>query len=328
MTDLNLAEWIPCNIAWDGVTPMVEWVYYAEPRYPEPFFSETLERSMQRPFNVLFRQRTSMETLERWAERSPGIPPAGFIFHVSRCGSTLITNLLGTLPSVLKISEAAPIDALLRARMRNPQISEAALASWLRALVSALGQRREEQQSRLFIKFDAWNTVNLSVIKAAFPEVPWIFVYRDPVEVMVSALRHRGAHMVPMALPPALFGMEIMESVQIPTEQFGARVLKAIYEAGLQGHSLGKSLLINYTELPNAVTQQIAPFFGCEPGAQENEAMREESLNDAKNRAIFVPDSEQKQKDASVQVREAAQQWVYPIYEQLEAKRLKLQDLT
>ena len=36
---------------------------------------------------------------------------------------------------------------------------------------------------------DALPSKQLPLFRAAFPKTPWIFIYRDPVEVMVSLLR-------------------------------------------------------------------------------------------------------------------------------------------
>ena len=40
--------------------------------------------------------------------------PSGFIFHMSRCGSTVISQMLAALAEHVVVSEAGPIDALAR----------------------------------------------------------------------------------------------------------------------------------------------------------------------------------------------------------------------
>ncbi len=324
MTHQDFRDWIPCQLAWDGDTPLIEWAYFPETRYQEPFFGQTIDGCLKRPFNLLFRRKTNLYALLAWAAKSPGITPTGFIFHVSRCGSTLVSNLLGNLPSALKISEASPLDSVIRIKERFPGISEAEHLALLRALVGALDQRRTEDQTRLFIKFDAWNTHHLPLLRAAFPEVPWVFVYRNPVEVLVSGLRTRGAHMIPLAVPPGLFGMTLPEAAQLSPEQYGARVLASTYAAGLQNHLPGKSVLVNHSQLPQAVWTTIAPAFGLDLTSEERAHMEQESQTHAKSRFIFESDSEQKRREASDAIREAARQWIDPVYERLEAAR-KLQ---
>ncbi len=70
-------------------------------------------------------------------------------------------------------------------------------SSWLRGMLSALGQRRNGDEKKFFVKFDSWHTINLPLIRRAFPDVPWIFLYRDPLEVMVSQLRQGALNTVP-----------------------------------------------------------------------------------------------------------------------------------
>ena len=51
---------------------------------------------------------------------------------------------------------------------------------------------------------DAWQIHSLPLIRAAFPDTPWVFVYRDPLEVMVSQLARPGTLNIPGALDPEI----------------------------------------------------------------------------------------------------------------------------
>ncbi|MXR28952.1 sulfotransferase family protein, partial [Pseudomonas sp. PICF6] len=66
----------------------------------------------------------------------------------------------------------------------------------LRGLMSAYGQRRRGMEQRLVIKLDAWNIGELALLRECFPDTPWLFVYRDPLEIAVSHWRRPGMHMV------------------------------------------------------------------------------------------------------------------------------------
>jgi hypothetical protein len=52
-------------------------------------------------------------------------------------------------------------------------------------MVAALGQARAGE-TRLFLKLDCWHMRDLPLFRRAFPNTPWVFLYRDPVEVLVS----------------------------------------------------------------------------------------------------------------------------------------------
>src|SRR2546427_4873978 len=192
-----LDGWIPVRLYWREGKPMVDWCYLGRRRFADSFFEQTLGECLRQPFNLLFRHQTPIEVLGQWNELRPGLKPTGFIFHMSRCGSTLISQMLAALPGNIVISEARPIDSTLRAQFHAADITNEQKIAWFQWMISALGQQRLGKEKHFFIKFDAWNVSELPLIRRAFPAVPWIFVYRDPVEVMVSQLNHRGVHIVP-----------------------------------------------------------------------------------------------------------------------------------
>ena len=189
MSGLRFDGWVPFRLYWQAGEPGVEWVYMGANRFSDPFFEDTTYFEVQTPFNSLFRFRTPFEALADWQAVSPGLKPAGFVFHLSRCGSTLITRMLASLPQNLVLSEPGLLDRALRAHERAPEAPLAQRVMWLQWLVSALGQPRTGLEQRLFIKFDPRNIIDFPLLRLAFPDVPWIFVDRDPVEVMVSNLR-------------------------------------------------------------------------------------------------------------------------------------------
>ena len=322
LTDITLLErWVPARVYWNANTPIVDWCYLGRRRFEHPFFEQTISDALNEPFNLLFRHQTPIEVLGQWSEARPGLRPTGFIFHMSRCGSTLISQLLASLPRAVVISEAPPLDSVLRAHHRSSRISEEQRIDWFRWMVSALGQRIRGKEDYFFIKFDAWNVTELPIIRRAFPDVPWIFNYRDPVEVLVSQMNHRGAHMIPGLINPTLFGMSFEEIVTVEPEEYGARVLRAICEAGLHHHRLGSGLLINYNQLPEETWGSISRIFHLYCGDAEIELMKNAATRDAKNPAMaFKRDSTRKQQ-ANERVREAARKWVLPIYEELERAR-------
>src|SRR5258708_37436366 len=86
--------WVPIGVEWRDGRPEIDWCLAGGERFLEPFFGDTLRRLVARPFNKVFRRRTSIEALEVWADRRPGLVPSGFIFHMSRCGSTLAAQMV------------------------------------------------------------------------------------------------------------------------------------------------------------------------------------------------------------------------------------------
>ncbi|HEX8529028.1 MAG TPA: hypothetical protein VF646_03365 [Cytophagales bacterium] len=319
----ELLGWVPIRLYRQDAQPMVDWCYLGEKRFTEPFFDDTINGCLRHPFNALFRHRTPIRKLAEWEREQPGIPPTGFIFHLSRCGSTLIAQMLAALPGHVVVAEAHPLDQALRAHLDDPGVTDDQRITWLRGLVSALGQPRAGGETRYFVKFDSWSTLALPLIRRAFPDVPWLFVYRDPVEVMASHRQRPGVHLVPGLLPPGLFSLDRESALAMPVDEYGARVLAAICGAALAGYGEGGGMLINYTQLPQAVFTTITGFFGFRCSPEEEEAMRSVTQVDVKNPAFpFAADAEAKQRRAGDALRRELEQWAMPWYRQLEALRL------
>jgi hypothetical protein len=329
MNIAQLAGWLPIRVYWPDATasaqPMVDWLYLGERRLTEPFFEQTITSQLRYPFHLLFRHQTTMETLEELREQRPGLPPRGFIFHMSRCGSTLISQMLAALPQSVVLSEAPPIDNVLRARFRAPELTDERRIAWLQWVVSALAQPRRDVETQCFIKFDSWHVADLLLIHRAFPDTPWVFLYRDPIEVMVSHANHRGAQMVQGVLEPELFGLDRAAARQMPFEEYCARVIGSFCEAALRHHGIGKGLLLNYQQLPTAVPDLLREHFGVSLNESDLEQMRYAARFHAKNPVMeFVGDAEVKQRNATETMRRMAEQWAYPLYQQLEnARRLQ-----
>ena len=258
---------------------MVDWAFLDELRFTDPFFEQTIGRCLRHPASLLFRHQTSIETLAEFAAMRPGLKPSGFIFHMSRCGSTLIPQMLSSLRQNLALSEPGPVDSVLRAHFRWPQITEGERIQWLRGLVSALGQARHGERHYI-IKFDSWHALFLPTILKAFPDVPWIFLYRNPVEVMVSHHIQRGAQMVPGLIQPELFGMRMEELTTLSLDDYCSRVLERICRAALGAVGSGNGLLINYAQLPEAVWPELMRHWNLQfsPGGDSADVFRDKAL--------------------------------------------------
>ncbi|HEX8265608.1 MAG TPA: sulfotransferase [Pyrinomonadaceae bacterium] len=324
---MNIAQqldgWLPIRVHWQNDTPLFDWCYLGARRLTEPFFDNTIESLFQHPFNLLIRPLTGIDVLEQCYELRPGLKPDGFIFHLSRCGSTLVSQMLAALPQNVVVSEASPLDWMVRARLRRPEISETEQIDWIRWITAALGQKNVPEAAHYFIKLDAWHVFELEILMKAFPDTPWIFLYRDPLEVMVSHDRQRGGGTIPGIVSHQLPGLTLVDSLQISAEEYVARVLGKICESALEYCDHRNALLINYKQLPQFVTSEILPHFSVEYSPEEIETMNAAARFDAKMPAVeFTGDSEQKRKEASAEIRRLSDEMLMPLYERLEAARI------
>lgn len=314
------AGWYPMRVYRRAPEPAVEWCYLGDARFTAPFFEQTITAALRHPFNRLVRLQTPIGALGALRAADPGLAPAGFVFHMSRCGSTLIAQLLAALPLAVVIAEADPVDAVLRAELTDRPISDAERCGWLQDLVSALGRRRSAAETQLFIKFDSWSIFDLPLIRRAFPHVPWVFVYRDPVEVLVSHARMRGSQMVPGMLAPERLGLSAAAATAMPLDEYAARLLGAECAAAARFGVDEGGRFVDYRRLPDAVWQALLPFFGCAATPADHTHMRRAAQFHAKSPTEpFADDTVAKQQAATADLRHLAERWVRPAYEQLRA---------
>jgi hypothetical protein len=312
MESLNLDGWLPIRVWQEAEQWRVDWCWFGDAQLSQPFFGDAVEDALRLPFNQVFRRQTSLDALGQWQQQSPGLAPAAFIFHASRCGSTLISQMLAQLDDHIVISEPPPLDTLLRGELPAAERRVA-----LKGLVSAYGQRRRGMEQRLVIKLDAWNIGELPLLRECFPDTPWLFVYRDPLEIAVSHLRRPGMHMVPGMIGASVLDDGLAFNSQ---EDFVARRLGRLLQAGLEHcHEFG-GRAVNYVELPDAMAGRLATFFGLDE-AQCRQVFATVGLHAKQPAQAFVGDSEDKRREASQLLRDRVKHWAQEPYEALESLR-------
>jgi hypothetical protein len=313
-----LEDWVPIRVYEEAGEPYVDWCHLGDERFTEPFFDGTIDRCMRVPFNLTFRHQTPLHSLDGAAGR---LTPRGLIFHVSRCGSTLVAQQLTALPQHRVLSEAEPIDGVLRFAVPGRDIAIDERAGWLRGIVAALARPAPGEQA-LFIKHDSWHTLDLPVIRCAFPDVPCVFVYRDPLEVLVSRMTQRAIYLIPGVAGTDLFGIAPQTALTMQAEEFCASVLASIYGAMLKYARDPGVLLVNYRDLPAAMTSAILPHFGVTLSAEERAVLAAAATFSAKQpRLPFVPDSHEKRNSAGTAVRSHCERLLMPLYRELELLR-------
>ncbi|WP_309674908.1 sulfotransferase family protein, partial [Pseudomonas sp.] len=290
---------------------LVDWCWFGDTPLHQPFFRDAVEEALRLPFNQAFRRETPLSTLVDWQMCSPGLAPSAFIFHASRCGSTLISQMLAQLDNHIVISDAPPLDALLRSDLADVERRAA-----IEGLLSAYGQRRLGVEQRLVIKLDAWNIGELPLLRECFPETPWLFLYRAPLEIAVSHLRRPGMHMV-----PGMIGASVLDD-DLPfegREDFIARRLGRLLQAGLAQCRAFGGLAVNYSELPTVMAGRLADFFGLDD-VQREQVFAAVGQHAKRPSDVFVGDSDDKRSEASVLLRERVGCWARAPYDALVAE--------
>lgn len=251
----ELASWTPIAIHLDDPTPSIDWADLRDLRFTEPFFDDTVARwtkATPTPRTV----NTGLDALVV-LDQASSLDPSGLIFHMSRCGSTLVTRLLQQLPRCVVVSEAATINSVVQADASI--INEDTQARLLRLLIRALGRRRFGDECHYVVKLTSWNVGKLNLFRRAFPAAPLVWLQRDPAEVMASLLARPPEWRVDLPL----WNVAAEEPID-----FYARALSAFLRAASDAPP-GTMSTIDYSELPDAAWTTIAPLFGLMPDADE-----------------------------------------------------------
>jgi hypothetical protein len=291
-------DWIPAQVRWAAEGALVDWCHLGDLRFTAPFFEQTITAAMAHPFNLLFGVTTGLDALA--------------------------SRMLAALPSNVVLSEPVPLDQVLRAPAGLPHVSAEKIVDWLAAVTAAVARRRRAEERNLIIKFEGWHALVLPIIRRAFPEAPWAFLYRQPIEVLVSIAALRSRQALPNGIDPALVGLSLPQAAAMSLDLYAAIALERICRAAIEHHRASNGLLIEYCELPEAVPDRLLPHFGIKCDADGLARMREVACFDAKQPSLrYVDDTAAKRRAASPEIHELAETMLAPLYNELEQLRAK-----
>ena len=325
---LDLKGWLPVDAVVVDGRPGLWWMDMSDVSLTEPFFQQTVERakSENQHRGELFTEFDALLQLEKLLD---GVAPTGFIFHSSRCGSTLVANACRAITNSIVLSEANAIDKLVARFITDApegSVKESLYSVFLRGVVHALGQRRTGDEQHLFVKFACCSFAQIERIRRIWPRVPWVFLYRDPVETIVSNIT---------TAPPWLLDNDrrVLASIidtsaraveEMRIEELCARTIGSFY-ATAERVADHNAMLINYNELSVPVISRVLRFFKVSPSSEELEKIERGSRiysKEASGTRSFVTDTDAKQQLASNLVREVAETWAMKPYQRLERRRL------
>src|SRR5689334_22446941 len=104
--DEPLKNWIPLRVIPGSPEPLIEWFFLDEKNFTEPFFEDTISAIKRVEKRKPFRSVSTFEIMLEWSAQMDSLTPAAIVFHVSRCGSTLLSQMLCLDPANVVLSEA------------------------------------------------------------------------------------------------------------------------------------------------------------------------------------------------------------------------------
>jgi hypothetical protein len=277
-----LRNWVPYKLLTGPEGDGCRWLHLGEDPIAEPFFDETISSCLKLPANSSFYKATSsLLQLQDWGRAVDAVPPTAFIFHISRCGSTLVSQLLAQQRGNIVLSEVPFFDALLREGHRRNDMQ-----GWLPLLQQAIalyGAKRLPGQRHLFVKTDSWHILFYKALRQLYPQVPFVLLYRRPDEVLRSQQKHRGMHAVPGVVEPSIFGFDADTDPADGLDGHLAKVL-AVYLRAFAGilATDANTLAVNYNEGALPIIEKIAGKTGLPISDAERQAMEERAGYHAK----------------------------------------------
>jgi hypothetical protein len=278
-----LRNWLPSQLNTSSGTAVCRWLYTGGNRFTEPFFVETISRCLQLPENSSrYRAVSGLDVIKDWSGALEPRPPAAFIFHVSRCGSTLLSQLLALSAQHTVLSEVPVFDELLRLPYGRTPVSQEEAGELFRSALQFYSQSDKDDQ-RVFVKTDSWHIFFYPLLRSLYPHTPFLLLYRDPAAVLRSQQKKRGMHAVPGVIEPQVFGWDAADVQGLSLDDHLAKVIERYLQAFLDIAEKDRNvLLVNYSEGMQIIARKLYHFTGIYLSEDEEKQMVERSRFHAK----------------------------------------------
>lgn len=262
----------------------------------------------------------------------------GVVFHESRCGSTLAANSMMALnPEKHRVySEPSPPPIAFKICGEDYSgCSPTASANLLKDVIYMMGRSNDPKEQNLFFKFQSVTTRTLDSFRLAYPTTPWIFLYRNPIEVMMSQLDvpHtskancvRSKHSSPL-IKKFIDGTQY-EFDDLSNEEFCAVHLATICDSAFRNleDADGVGMAIKYgPDLESSFLETVFPkHFHTLIDEDGIDRVKKIAGTYSKNRGMhssegeFRSDSEEKEKHAPKSMKDAADEFLGPVHKKLE----------
>ena len=312
-----LKSWIPAKLITEEMGILCRWMYVGNKEFTEPFFDDTIRVCRQFPENKsLFKSTSVFEMLAPWSIHLQSIPPTAFIFHVSRCGSTLLSQMLALDQRNIVLSEVPFLDEVLRLPFSQNGTTTEEADHYFSDALQFYGRQKEAGKSKVFVKLDSWHLFFYHRIRKLYPSIPFIILYRSPADIIRSQQRSRGMQSVPGILEKEIFGFT-EEEFTTDLDLHMCRVLEKYFAAILGIIKTDENfLLFNYDEGMTSILERVLLHLGIHPEAGYREKVNERVTFDGKRPAFFYQAEEAAPNDGS------HLQKSMDLYKQVEEERL------
>lgn len=228
-----LKYWLPYHLKFEQGVWKCLWIYAGKHHFNEPFFDETITLLKTKKRSSRYSSCTSIDVLLDLKTPLKPVKLSSFIFHVSRCGSTLLSQALSTENTHIVVPEAPIFDQILRMREQDESISQLAIEKIFKKAVAWYGQDRSEEYQQYFVKLDSWHIHLYGQLRNWFPETPFYFLTREPHAIIASHIKRRGLHAIPNYINPSLLKVAISAEHYEDFNHYTELVINNFYQENL-----------------------------------------------------------------------------------------------
>mmetsp|Transcript_6077 Transcript_6077/g.6608 ORF Transcript_6077/g.6608 Transcript_6077/m.6608 type:complete len:442 (-) Transcript_6077:360-1685(-) len=318
----------------------IEWSAHKSNPSKFPMFKDLMDISKDCRYPFEYDLLEAVNQVKRYENSdeypsSHSLQPNGFVFHESRCGSTLAANALAAMePSMSRVySESPPpITALKACGLGGEECARGTVTKLVRDVFYMMGRTNDVNEEYLFFKIQSIGTKYIDVALEAFPDTPWIFIYREPVQVMMSQLSMganrancvRQLRDVPDHVLKYIkkIGMDFddLDNVDKCAVHLGL-LCESAYVALSEDSSYG--VAVNYEDIVNKLISTVIPdHFDVEMTDERSENILAVSSRYSKGRGDrskeWKEDSSKKERGATPEIRSASRNFLNKLYERLE----------
>ncbi len=266
----------------------------------------------------------------------PRFQPAGYIYHLGRCGSTVTVNMLNALEQCQVIAEPSIFPDLITADIFNTNGDFFERRKKITILFCLLGERNNR---KTIFKMASWEVRQRNAHFQLYPEVKSCLIVRNVLEIMVTIIQ----------TPPLRFqrnqirsrirkeaSQHIDDLLRTTAEKFG-NAMDYIKEqpyvdfigASMQGilrDVLGSTtpyLILDHKDVMKRVPTDLCAYFDIHPDKKQSQAMqrcaRYHSKVEDKNER-YIDDSARKFTEATPEIRRWCENTLQPMLEEIISK--------
>lgn len=291
-----IANWIPFKLshsAQDDWT--LKWMHLENIRMIHPFFDETIQSCRcQQIEKSNLESFSTPDFLPVAGQDLESLAPSSFIFHVSRCGSTLLSQAFSEPEENIVIAEAPLFDEILRATEKQADLSTLTREVWFKSAIKFMGQKRNFKETSYIIKLDSWHIHFYELLREWYPQTPFFFLYRQPDEVIASHDKRRGLQSIPGMIDNNLLKTEQPASFGGDFNGYTAQVLEQYFLKlqNIHADAHPKNYFFNYADGSKKMVGSFSQFTGI-PIRDPEKMNTRLGFHSKSSKEIFKPETHQ-----------------------------------